>query len=73
MIRLPARLAAEGLNARMLLQVHDELVFEMPEAEVERAAPVIREVMEAAHRPVVTLTVPLVVETGWAQSWAAAH
>jgi DNA polymerase-1 len=73
MIRLPARLAAEGFTARMLLQVHDELVFEMPEAEIERAAPIIRAVMEAAHRPVLTLDVPLVVETGWAQSWAAAH
>ncbi len=73
MIRLPGRLKAEGLSARMLLQVHDELVFEVPEAEVERTAPVIREVMEASHQPMVTLTVPLVVETGAATSWAAAH
>jgi DNA polymerase-1 len=73
MIRLPTRLAAEGLSARMLLQVHDELVFEMPEGEVERAAPIIREVMEGAASPVVTLEVPLVVETGWATSWDAAH
>jgi len=73
MIRLPERLAAEGLKARMLLQVHDELVFELPEDEAERAAPVIREVMEGAHHPAVELTVPLVVETGWARSWDEAH
>jgi DNA polymerase-1 len=73
MIRLPARLAQAGLATRMLLQVHDELVFEAPESEVERAALLIREVMEAANLPAVPLSVPLVVDTGWAKSWDAAH
>jgi DNA polymerase-1 len=73
MIRLPARLQAEGLKTKMLLQVHDELVFEAPEAEVEQAATVIREVMESANLPAVPLSVPLVVDTGWARSWDAAH
>jgi DNA polymerase-1 len=73
MIRLPARLEAEGLATRMLMQVHDELVFEAPEAEAERAASVIREVMEGANEPAQRLSVPLVVDTGWAASWDAAH
>ncbi len=51
MNRLPSRLAAEGFQARMLLQVHDELVFEVPEAEAPLVAPVIREVMEGAAVP----------------------
>jgi DNA polymerase-1 len=73
MIRLPGRLQAEGFQARMLLQVHDELVFEVPEAEAPRVAPVIRAVMETAAVPMVTLSVPLVVETGWAGNWEEAH
>jgi DNA polymerase-1 len=73
MIRLPGRLAAEGLAARMLLQVHDELVFEVPEAEAERTIPVLKEVMEGACVPVVDLSVPLVVEVGQAHSWDEAH
>jgi DNA polymerase I len=71
--RIPAALAHEGLQARMLLQVHDELLFEAPEAEVERTAAVVRGVMEGACAPHCELSVPLVVETGWAQSWDAAH
>ncbi|MGB8841794.1 MAG: DNA polymerase I [Aliidongia sp.] len=73
MIRLPGHLAAEGFQARMLLQVHDELVFEVPEAEVAQVAPVIRAVMEGAATPMVSLSVPLVVETGWAGNWQEAH
>ncbi|HLY57316.1 MAG TPA: DNA polymerase I, partial [Stellaceae bacterium] len=73
MIRLPPRLKAAGLEARMLMQVHDELVFETPAGEAEAAASVIREVMEGANEPAVPLSVPLVVDTGWAASWDAAH
>jgi DNA polymerase-1 len=73
MARLPGRLAEEKLEARMLLQVHDELVFEVPEAEAARAAGVIKAVMEAACAPAVELSVPLVVETGTAANWGAAH
>ena len=69
MIRMPAALEAAGLRARMLLQVHDELIFEVPDDEVEATAPVVKAVMEgAAHR-----SVPLVVDTGVADSWADAH
>jgi DNA polymerase-1 len=69
MIRLPAALAAENLSARMLLQVHDELVFEVPVSEVEATKAVVKRVMEAAA----LLDVPLLVEMGVAQSWAEAH
>jgi DNA polymerase-1 len=69
MVKLPAALRAAGLRARMLLQVHDELLFEAPEDEASRLADVAREVMEAAA----TLSVPLVVETGVGRNWAEAH
>ncbi len=69
MIRMPEALAAKNLSARMLLQVHDELIFEVPEQEVEATASAVKAVMEgAAH-----LSVPLVVDTGAAHSWADAH
>jgi DNA polymerase-1 len=71
--RLPKRLKEAGLDARMLLQVHDELLFEVPESETERTAAVVKEVMEAACAPRCTLSVPLVVETGWATNWDDAH
>ncbi|HEX6843321.1 MAG TPA: DNA polymerase I [Stellaceae bacterium] len=73
MIRIPAALAEEGLRTRMLLQVHDELVFEAPEGEAERAAAAIKHVMEGACAPVLKLSVPLVVETGAAHNWDDAH
>ncbi|MFZ5778599.1 MAG: DNA polymerase I [Pseudomonadota bacterium] len=69
MIRLPAALVAAGLNSRMLLQVHDELLFEVPDPEIEKTKEVARTVMEGAA----TLSVPLVVETGVGANWAAAH
>jgi DNA polymerase-1 len=73
MARIPAALAGERLRARMLLQVHDELLFEVPEREVEATAQVVRTVMEGACAPHCELSVPLVVETGWAGSWDEAH
>jgi DNA polymerase-1 len=69
MVRLPAALKAAGLTARLLLQVHDELLFEAPEAEAAATARVAREVMAAAAH----LAVPLVVETGAGKNWAEAH
>jgi DNA polymerase-1 len=69
MVKLPSALRAAGLAARMLLQVHDELLFEAPEAEAPATAAIARDVMEAAA----TLTVPLVVETGTGRNWAQAH
>ena len=73
MMRMPAALKEAGLETRMLLQVHDELVFEAPEAEVERVLPLIRQVMEKAAEPVVALSVPLDVEAKAAANWDEAH
>ncbi|MGZ9101300.1 MAG: DNA polymerase, partial [Brevundimonas sp.] len=73
MIRMPGALAEAGLSTRMLLQVHDELVFEAPEAEAERAIGVIKRTMEGAAEPAVALTVPLVVEARAAANWDEAH
>jgi DNA polymerase-1 len=73
MARLPAALAKAGLEARMLLQVHDELLFELPAAEAEPTAALVKTVMEGACAPRVTLAVPLVVETGFAANWDEAH
>lgn len=69
MVRLPRALHDAGLKARMLLQVHDELVFEVPEAEVEATSAIVREIMES----VATLRVPLSVDIGQGHSWAEAH
>jgi DNA polymerase I len=69
MVRLPKALRDSGLKGRMLLQVHDELVFEVPEAEVEATGALVRRVMEG----VTTLRVPLAVEVGHGRSWAEAH
>ena len=69
MVRVPMALRDAGLKARMLLQVHDELVLEVPEAEVEATGAVLRQVMES----VATLRVPLLVEVGHGRSWAEAH
>ncbi|AOL93084.1 DNA polymerase I [Porphyrobacter sp. LM 6] len=74
MARMLPALAEAGLHdVRMLLQVHDELVFELPEARVEAATPIIRAVMAEAALPSVELTVPLGVEIGTGASWDAAH
>jgi DNA polymerase-1 len=73
MIRLPAAIKAAGLNADMLLQVHDELIFEVPEAEADRAIVCITKIMEEAAAPILELKVPLVAEAGIADSWAEAH
>ena len=73
MIRVPDALRAEGLRARMLLQVHDELVFECPEDEAERTSAIVRQVMEGAPLPAMELAVPLLVEANWAKDWEAAH
>jgi len=73
MIRMPAALADAGLKTRMLLQVHDELVFEAPEDEAERAIVIIKRIMENASDPAVVLTVPLVVEARAAANWDQAH
>jgi DNA polymerase I len=74
MVRMLPTLAEAGLpKVRMLLQVHDELVFELPESDVAAATPIIRRVMEDAAAPMVKLDVPLGVEIGTGHSWGAAH
>ena len=69
MVRLPGALQTAGLEARMLLQVHDELIFEVPKAETEDTRALVKGVMEAAAH----LRVPLVVDTGLGDNWDEAH
>jgi len=74
MVRMGPALLEAGLpNVRMLLQVHDELVFELPEGDVTAAKPVIERVMATAAEPAVQLSVPLGIEIGTGLSWGAAH
>ena len=69
MIRVLPALENNGLSARMLLQVHDELIFEVPKKELDETQDVVRKLMEdAAH-----LEVPLVVDTGSGANWEEAH
>jgi DNA polymerase-1 len=73
MIRIPEALTMKKLSANMLLQVHDELLFEAPEAEVEATIATLKPLMEKAARPAVELSVPLVVDAGTGSNWAEAH
>jgi DNA polymerase-1 len=73
MIRMEKTLADAKLNARMLLQVHDELVFEVPEKEVEKTLPIVAKVMVDAPLPAVSLAVPLHVDARAANNWEEAH
>ncbi|GLK74833.1 DNA polymerase I [Methylopila jiangsuensis] len=73
MIRMEEALAAANLGAKMLLQVHDELIFEAPEAEVEATLPVVTRVMEQAPLPALELRVPLKVDARAADNWEEAH
>jgi DNA polymerase-1 len=69
MVRLPKAFAEAGLKTRLILQVHDELLFEAPDAEAQQAAKLAQSVMQGAAE----LSVPLVVETGVGKNWGAAH
>jgi DNA polymerase-1 len=73
MTRIEDALRDANLSARMLLQVHDELVFEAPDEEVEATLPLIRKVMEDAPHPAVHLRVPLAVDARAAGNWDEAH
>jgi DNA polymerase-1 len=73
MTQMDAALARAGLSAMMLLQVHDELVFEAPDDEVEATLPVVAKVMVDAPEPAVKLHVPLQVDARAAQNWEEAH
>ena len=71
MIRMPV--AIEGLPAKMLLQVHDELIFEVEESAIDDTIAAVKKVMEGAANPAVHLDVPLEVDAGQGDSWAEAH
>ena len=73
MVRMPQALRDAGLSAKMLLQVHDELIFEAPEAEADAVIAVAKAIMEKAPEPAVGLTVPLVVDARAAANWDDAH
>lgn len=73
MIHMEKALEEKRLRAKMLLQVHDELVFEVPEDEIEKTVPVVRHIMREAAYPVITLSVPLEVEVHTAHNWDQAH
>jgi DNA polymerase-1 len=73
MIRMPEALAKAKLSARMLLQVHDELIFEVPEKEAEKSAVEVSKVMSAAAAPALQLSVPLDVDARAAKNWDEAH
>ena len=74
MVRVPGALAAAKLKSvRMLLQVHDELIFEAAEADVAKTTEVVRRVMEKSAEPAVSLAVPLKVDAKAADNWEAAH
>ena len=71
MVRMPA--AIEQLPAKMLLQVHDELLFEVEDSAVDDLINVAKDVMENAAMPAVKIDVPLVVDAGQGSNWAEAH
>ena len=73
MMRMEGELAKAKLKAQMLLQVHDELIFEVPEGEVAKTLPVVKKVMEDAPHPAISLHVPLQVEARAAANWDEAH
>ena len=69
MLQLPVALERENLGAKMLLQVHDELIFDVPKKEMDKTINIIKSVMEN----VVQLDVPLLVDTGFGENWGEAH
>lgn len=73
MIRVPAALATAKLDAVMLLQVHDELLFETPEGQIDDTIAVVKTVMETAVGPRQSLNVPLIVDAGVGDNWNEAH
>jgi DNA polymerase-1 len=69
MLKITRRLEGESMRTRMLVQIHDELLFEAPEAELDRAKAIVKEIMEGAW----PLKVPLIAEVGVGKTWAEAH
>ncbi|MCA8888189.1 MAG: DNA polymerase I [Parvularculaceae bacterium] len=73
MIKMPAALTRARVKSRMLLQVHDELIFECPKEDAEKTIEIARKVMEAAPEPAVKISVPLVVDARAGANWDEAH
>ena len=73
MVRMDDALGKAGLGARMLLQVHDELIFEVQDQEVDATIAVVKRVMVQAPEPAQHLSVPLQVDARAAQNWEEAH
>jgi len=73
MIRIGPALVEAKLGARLLLQVHDELVFEVPQDELAVTAKLVKQVMQDAPLPALHLKVPIIAEAGHAANWAEAH
>jgi len=73
MIRMPGALAKANLSAKMLLQVHDELIFEVPEAELDQTSEIVRTVMAEAPNPVINFSIPVIVDVGIGDNWDEAH
>jgi DNA polymerase-1 len=73
MMRMPKELTDAGFTTKMLLQVHDELIFEAPDSEVEAVIPLIKRIMQDATLPALEMSVPLVVEAHAALNWDEAH
>ncbi len=73
MIRLPSALQEAGLGAKLLLQVHDELVLEVPEDELDKTSALVVEIMEQAPFPACVLSVPLIADAKAALTWGKAH
>jgi DNA polymerase I len=73
MVRMPGALKDASLNAKMLLQVHDELVFEVPDAELDATTKVVKDIMENAAAPACNISVALTVDVGTGGNWDDAH
>ena len=73
MIKIPKILKKENLSSKMIMQVHDELIFETRDQEVERTIAIVKEEMSNAHKPVIDLSVDLVVEAAFGKNWDEAH
>ena len=73
MIKIPKILKKENLSSKMIMQVHDELIFETKDQEVEKTISIVKEEMSNAHKPVIDLSVDLVVEAAFGKNWDEAH
>jgi DNA polymerase-1 len=73
MVKMEAAMSKAGLSARMLLQVHDELIFEVEDGEIEPTLPVVVSTMEQAAMPAIAMRVPLKVDVRAAHNWDEAH